>query len=195
LNKSQLKSLLPEKLKSLLRNFAEDLHDFRNAVVVFSCKQPFHFVRYPLLKCFKLKIANSSSIHMGCRIYYPWNITIGENTIINPNCLLDGRCGLVIGDNVSISEQVIILSLEHDPNSSHFGRRGGVTRIDNYVWIGIRATILPGTHIAEGAVVAAGAVVTKDVQPYEIVGGVPAMKIGRRSKDLHYSLKYRKFLF
>ncbi len=58
--------------------------------------------------------------------------------------------------------------------------------IDDYVWIGIGVIVLQGVHIAKGAVVCAGAVVTKDVGEYEIVAGVPAKKIGERNKDLDY---------
>lgn len=131
---------------------------------------------------------------MGCRIYYPWNISIGNHSVVNPSCILDGRAGLAIGDNVSISEQSIILSLEHDPQSPDFANRGAMTVIEDYVWLGMRAMIMPGNSIGKGAVVAAGAVVTKNVEPYYIVGGVPARPIGKRSQDLKYMLNYKKML-
>ena len=58
--------------------------------------------------------------------------------------------------------------------------------IEDYVWIGVGAVILQNVHIGKGAVICAGAVVTKDVGDYEIVGGVPAKKIGERTEDLDY---------
>ena len=63
--------------------------------------------------------------------------------------------------------------------------------IDDYAWIGSRATVLPGVKIGKGAVVAAGAVVTKDVTPYLVVGGVPARPLGTRSTDLRYEIRFR----
>jgi len=117
-------------------------------------------------------------------------INIGDNVVINRHVYLDGRIGLRIKNNVSISPEVYILSMEHDPNNPFFATRGGEVIIDDHVWIGARAIILPGVHIGEGAVVAAGAVVTRDVEPYQIVGGVPARLIAERSKDIQYRLKY-----
>ena len=121
-------------------------------------------------------------------------VQIGANTVINRDVLLDGRMGLVIGDNVSVSEGVAIFTLEHDPNSPDFANRGAPVRIADRAFIGARAIILPGVTVGEGAVVAAGAVVTHDVPPYTIVGGVPARPIGERRRDLSYTLDYRKFL-
>jgi len=102
--------------------------------------------------------------------------------------------GLYIGSNVSISEGTAIFTLEHDPNSPTFDNRGAPVRIADYVFLGARAIVLPGVTIGEGAVVGAGAVVTRDVAPFTIVAGVPAKPIGQRSRDLAYSLDYRKFL-
>jgi maltose O-acetyltransferase len=86
----------------------------------------------------------------------------------------------------------MLLSLEHDPQDPAFGSRGGTVRIGKDVFVGARAIVLPGIQVGQGAVIAAGAVVTKDVPEYAIVGGVPARIIGERRHDLAYSLDYRK---
>jgi maltose O-acetyltransferase len=75
----------------------------------------------------------------------------------------------------------MIYSQEHDLSAEDFGAHGATVKIGNYVFIGPRAIILPGVTIGDGAVVAAGAVVTKDVEPYVIVGGVPAKVIGTQT--------------
>lgn len=74
----------------------------------------------------------------------------------------------------------------HDVNSVDFAGDHRPIQIDDYVWIGVGATVLRGVHIGEGAVVCAGAVVTKDVAPYDIVAGVPAKKIAERNHELKY---------
>ena len=190
--KNILKKVLPGFVIRFLQLLKRLPVDVKDAVIIFACKQPSHTVRLWILRICGLTIGTNSSIHMGCRLYHPWNIVIGDHTVINPFCLLDGRTGLHIGDNVSISERSLILSLEHDPQSPDFAHRRGITKIGDYAWLGMNATILPGITIGKGAVVAAGAVVTKDAGEYEIVGGVPARKIGTRTKDLRYVLDYRK---
>lgn len=119
------------------------------------------------------------------------SIRIGKNSIINRQCCLDGRGSLRIGDNVSISPGVWLLTDEHDMNDPFFAERFGPIEIDDYVWIGSRALVLPGVTIGRGAVVAAGAVVTKDVPPYDVVGGVPARHLGTRNSDLRYRIYWR----
>jgi maltose O-acetyltransferase len=75
--------------------------------------------------------------------------------------------------------------LNHDYNDIHFCGKGAPVEIGKYAWICSRAIILPGITIGEGAVVASGAIVTKDVAPYTVVGGIPAKRIGNREKKLY----------
>jgi acetyltransferase-like isoleucine patch superfamily enzyme len=134
-------------------------------------------------------IGKDSSIHMKVFVTGKY-ITIGDNVVINRRTYLDGRIGITIKNNVSISPEVYIVSMEHDPNDPFFATRGGEVVIEDHAWIGARAMILPGIHIGEGAVVGACAVVTKDVNPYQIVAGVPARPIGQRSKQINYRCRY-----
>ena len=96
--------------------------------------------------------------------------------------MLDARKGLEIGDNVTIAYDSAIWTLHHEMNSKDFHGKGGTTVIDDYAWICSKSILLPGVHIGRGAVVASGAVVTKDVEPYSVVGGIPAKKIGERKE-------------
>src|SRR3989338_7803151 len=116
-------------------------------------------------------------------------VKIGKGSILGDNIFLDGRDKLIIGDHVDIASGVMILNSEHDINSEDFKAISAPVEIGDFVFIGPRAIILPGVKIGKGAVVAAGAVVTKDVADFAIVGGVPAVVIGeRKTKDLHYKL-------
>ena len=90
---------------------------------------------------------------------------------------------------MTISPRVTISSAGHDVQSTAFGYVSAPISIGDYAWVGINATILKGVTIGEGAVVAAGAVVTKDVEPYAIVAGVPARKIGERTQGLDYKCR------
>lgn len=115
-------------------------------------------------------------------------LKIDEGTNIGFKCHLDCRRGITIGKNVCIASEVMIWTLHHDYNDEHFKVRGGTVCIGDYSWICSRAIILPGVKIGEGAIIAAGAVVCKDVEPWSVVGGVPAKKIGyRENKKYDYT--------
>lgn len=151
---------------------------------------PFHHIRRFCYRLYGIKIGKGSTIHMFASFYNPKNIKIGNDTIIGEWVVLDGRTDLMIGNHVDIASNVMIYNAEHDVHSNDFTKaRLGKVIIEDYVFIGPRAIILPGMKIGRGAVVAAGAVVTKDVSPLTIVGGVPAKEIGMREEEnLNYKL-------
>ena len=150
---------------------------------------PSHYFRRFCYRLCGVKIGKGSSIHMNAVFYYPPNIKIGEDSIIGEGTVLDGRDKLIIGSHVDIASEVMIYNGQHDINSENFKAVFAPVAIEDYVFIGPRAIILPGITIKKGAVVGAGAVVTKDVEEFKIVGGVPAKEIGeRQNKDLNYKL-------
>lgn len=108
------------------------------------------------------------------------NITIGKNVFFNSGCRFQDQGGIFIGDGVLIGHNVVIATINHglDPKEERKNHYAPVT-IGNHVWIGSNATILPGVTIGKWAVVAAGAVVARDVEPYTVVGGVPAKFLKR----------------
>lgn len=129
-----------------------------------------------------------------CDIRFPFRIHIGKNSVINKNCVIDCRGGeIYIGDNVDIAQETNIWTLEHDVNGINHDPKKADVIIDHHAWIASRVTILPGVHIGYGAVVACGAVVTKDVAPLTIVGGIPAKEIGKRNNPCTYELNYHPF--
>jgi acetyltransferase-like isoleucine patch superfamily enzyme len=136
-------------------------------------------------------LGGGTSVQLGCRFLNGRKVFLGERNVINFGCLLDGRQHMIrTGNDVSIGPEAAVLTLGHDPQSPEFADRGGDVFIGDHVWIGYRALILPGVMIGEGAVIAAGAVVSKNVEPFTIVAGVPARKIGGRNRDLTYRLHF-----
>jgi acetyltransferase-like isoleucine patch superfamily enzyme len=189
------RELLPSFLKRWLSALFWTCNDVTDFVAESIGWLPSHTVRSFLYRhLLGVKVGVHTSVHRHCRFYYPGGIVIGDHTVINRDVLLDGRMGLFIGSNVSVSEGVAIFTLEHDPDSVTFQERGATVYVEDYVFVGARATILPGLTIGRGSAVAAGAVVTHDVAPYTVVAGVPARPIGMRRKDLSYRLDYHKFL-
>jgi acetyltransferase-like isoleucine patch superfamily enzyme len=144
---------------------------------------PSHTVRFLLYKhVFNVQIPKNSIIYWRCRFFNPTGVHIGNHSIVGNDAFLDGRRGLYIGDNVSIAAEVRIYTLHHDLESPTFGSTGGPVHIEDRVYVGGRVMILPNVRVGEGAVIASGAVVTKNVEPYTVVGGVPARFIRNRPK-------------
>lgn len=152
---------------------------------------PCYYLRHIWLRVFLCKFGKGNAIKRNVEIRIPRRVSIGNNTTINHRVLLDGRGGLTIGNNVDIAQDVHIWTEDHDYNSPSYAGRPSPVVIEDYVWIASRATILPGVTVHKGAVVAAGAVVSKDVAPMTVVGGVPAKEIGKRECSLEYQLGER----
>jgi len=153
---------------------------------------PFHTIRLFFIKKTLDKVGYGCFFAMGVETRRGRNIAIGNHTVINKGVLLDGRGGrLTLGDNVDIAQEVNIWTLSHDPQDDFHTSVGADVHIEEYVWIASRATILPGVRIGRGAVVAAGAVVTRNVPSMSIVAGVPAQVIGQRTSKLAYTLNHQ----
>lgn len=154
---------------------------------------PSHFIRNMIYKyIYLIDKDKSSTIYYGAIIRGGHNLHIGKHSIIGDECILDARrVGIFIGNNVNIGAKTSLWTGSHDMNDPYFrsmpNKRGQI-KIMDYAWIGPHCVILKQVTIGEGAVVAAGAVVTKDVEPYSVVAGVPAKKIGERNHDLRYEL-------
>jgi len=148
---------------------------------------PIYWVRKIYLKnLMGTKIGKNSFIHMGC-IFYS-NVIIGKNSVIGRQCHLLGN--IIIKDNVSITAQTYIFSSSHLKDSPTFEAYTKPVVIEDYVWIGARAMILPGIKLGKGAVLGAASTATKDIADYSVCVGSPAKKIGKRSEMLDYKLLY-----
>lgn len=186
---------LPVPLKAALNTLYWWIQDGTDFVAEAVGWLPSHSLRLFLYRhLLGISIGTKTSIHRGCRFYRPSAVCVGDHSVINRDVLLDGRMGLEIGHNVSLSEGVAVFTLDHDPQSRTFDSRGAAVQVADRAFVGARAILLPGVTLGEGAVVGAGAVVTASVAPFSIVAGVPARPIGERPRDLVYTLDYRKFL-
>lgn len=132
----------------------------------------------------------TSNIMMHAFVLQARSIRIGPNCIIGPFTTLDGRAKLTIGRNVNIAGEVLTIGGHHAVDSPTAEGILGPVVIEDNAWIAMRATILPGVTVGEGAYVAAAALVNRDVEPYTLVGGVPAKKIRDRSRDIEYTLEH-----
>jgi acetyltransferase-like isoleucine patch superfamily enzyme len=178
-----------EASSKIVNRFYNYLADFALFWIHLLAYIPSHHLRRLLFRLAGATIGRGSTIHMGCSFFSLKKVSVGEDSLIGRNCFLDGRASLKIGDHVDIASEVMIYNSEHDINSEDFHAISAPVEIGDYVFIGPRAIILPNVRIGKGAVVGAGAVVTKNVGEFQIVGGVPAEVIGERKlKNLEYRL-------
>ena len=151
---------------------------------------PSHTIRmFFYKKIYMMDIAEKVTIYHGMEVRSPQKLHIGKGTIIGDNAILDARAGLCIGENVNFSSNVSIWTYQHDYRDADFACNPchyGPVKIGNRVWLGPNTIVLHNVTIGEGAVVAAGAVVTKDVPKFTVVGGIPAKKIADRPTTLRY---------
>ncbi len=130
---------------------------------------PSHRLRNSFYRRAGMVLPRSSSIHWRAEFYAPEGIVIGEHVTIGDCSFLDGRSRLTIGDNVNLGGHVTIFTREHDVDSPEFAETGGPVTIREHAWIASHAIVLPGVTVGRGAVEAAGAAVTKDVDDFMVV--------------------------
>ena len=178
-----------EAIKKIIIRFYNYFLDYELMLLRWTGHIPSHMIRNFIYRMAGMNIGKGSAIHMWASFFQPKNISIGEDSVIGDHAFLDGRAKVIIGNHTDIASHVLIYNSEHDINHPDFNALEDKVEIGDYCFIGPRAIILPGVTIGKGAVVAAGAVVTKDVDEFQIVGGVPAEKIGERKlKDPKYRL-------
>lgn len=133
-----------------------------------------------------LNLGNGSRIAGRIKVYFPENISIGSDTIINEGVVLNARAPITIGNHCHISPGVIINTGSLDLGVHYLKRehRAESVIIGEGVWIGSGAIINPGVKIGEGAVVGAGSVVTGDIATFSVVVGVPARVVRLLSSDI-----------
>lgn len=147
-----------------------------------------------LYRLCRFDIARSATLQGGIRFFHVGRLSIGEGSLVNRGVYLDNRGGLSIGRQVSIAHDVRIYTMGHDIHDASFATQAKPVRIDDYAVLFAGAMVMPGVHLGTGSVVMAGAVVTKSVPPFRIVGGNPAVDIGKRECVPDYRLD-RRFWF
>ena len=159
----------------------------RDSALRLTGKVPGNSVRlFIYRRVFGMKIGRGVRIEGNCTIWGPRRISIGHGTVINRDVVLDGRFPLTIGSHVSVAVRSMLLTLEHDLCDANLRPIGAAVSVGDRVFMGACALVLPGVSIGYNAGVAAGAVVTKDVDACSIVAGVPARPVGHRPRNLDY---------
>lgn len=174
-------NLLTKVIWVLPKSFREGLFNlFRNVNGIIGIG-----IRYTLLKTIAKNVGDNVGIHPGVYLLNPEKMTFGNNVSIHPMSYIDGTGGISIGNDVSLAHGTTILSTSHNYEDISIpikdqGIKFAKTTIENNVWIGSKATILYGVTVKKNSIIAASAVVTKDVISNSVVAGVPAVVLKKR---------------
>ena len=180
--------------------FIKYLYGYMRYMDIKTGQIPSHHIRIWIYKnIFKVKVSKDVVIYYGAEIRNHNKLIIEKGAIIGDKCILDARNGIEIQKNACLATGVQIWSEQHAHRDSWFrciSDESYKVIIGKRAWIGPRSIILHSVKIGEGAVVAAGSVVTKDIPPFTIVGGIPAKEIGKRNDKLYYGFNgdYSPFL-
>lgn len=158
-------------------------------------KIPSRHIRKWFYQMLGAKIGKRSTICRRADILFPKGLNLADGVSIGWFVDLDARGGIYIDHDTNISSHTIFITGSHDIDDSKFRASFKPIRIGHHCWIGTGATVLQDVTIGDGAVVAAGAVVTKDIPPYEVWGGVPAKFIRKRGcTEFEYIMHGSPFL-
>lgn len=150
------------------------------------------FVLRPLLyRACGFRVGPRATLQGGVRFFHVGRLEVGEGTLVNRGVTLDNRGGIRIGREVSIAHDARIYTMGHDIHHPEFPTLARPVRIDDHAVLFAGAMVMPGVHIGAGAVVMAGAVVTRSVPPGRVVGGNPARDLGPRRCVPAYRLSRR----
>jgi acetyltransferase-like isoleucine patch superfamily enzyme len=153
---------------------------------------PGHWLRQLWLRMIGTQIGSGTIVFRGTTVFGAEKLELGERVHVGFRVVLDARGGIKVGNDVTISSDSQLLTAKHDPQSSGFERQVAPVVIESHAWVATRAMVLAGVTLGRGAIVAAGAVATRDVAKDTIVAGVPAKEIGARRSDLSYRLVARR---
>ena len=152
-----------------------------NALFLQNPLNPSGKIKSLLLRCFGAKIGAGVVMKPGINIKSPWMLEIGDLCWIGEGAWLDNLVPITLGDHVCISQGAYFCTGNHDWSDPAFGYKLGEIHVESGAWIGARATLLPGVRVASHAVIAAGAILSKDALPYTIYAGNPAVEIRKRA--------------
>lgn len=144
---------------------------------------PFYGLKNDLLRLFGAKIGNQVKFKPGVNIKYPWHLNIGNEVWIGENVWLDCLVPIIIGNNVCLSQGAVILTGSHNYKKTSFDLITGSVTLEDGVWIGAGAIVNQGLTIGSHAVLTSGSVATKNLEPYTIYQGNPAVKVRERVID------------
>lgn len=159
---------------------------FVNLLIVKNRWNPIIGIKVTVLRAFGAKIGKGVVIKPGVNIKYPWNLFIGDYSWIGENVWIDNLASVTIGSNVCISQGALLISGNHNYKSPTFDLMVKPIVIEDGAWVGARSTVCPGVTMHTHSVLTVGSVASKDLIPYTIYRGNPAVEAVDRVSKADY---------
>ena len=153
---------------------------FVNILFFINPLNPLSSLKVSLLRLFGARIGEGVLIKPGVNIKYPWHLVVGSNCWVGEGVWIDNLTTITIGNNVCLSQGAMLLTGNHNYKSSSFDLLIGEIVLEDGVWVGAQATVCPGVKIRSHAVLAVGSIATKELEPYTIYQGNPALAVRKR---------------
>jgi len=160
--------------------FKRALWHLANFFILKSHIVPLSFTKVAILRLFGAKIGSNVTIKPGVNIKYPWKLKVGNNCWIGENVWIDNLDEVTLADNVCISQGAFLLCGNHNFKSSCFDLMLGPITIESGAWLGAKSIVCPGVTVASHAILSVGSLANKDLEPYTIYKGNPAVKCKER---------------
>ena len=145
--------------------------------------RPCHAWRAMLLRLFGAKLEPNCHFYPKCRVWAPWNLVCEDAVGVGDDAEIYNPERLTIGSHAVISQGAYLCGATHLYNEPSFRLVSYPMTIGAYAWVCARATVSPGVHVGDGAVLALGAIATKDLEPFGVYAGVPARKVKERDRS------------
>jgi putative colanic acid biosynthesis acetyltransferase WcaF len=178
--KVKLQRFSPGNFEKGASSLKQMLWYFVNVCFVRASWNPFMRIKIGLLKLFGAKIGEGLIIKNNVIIKFPWKLYIGIHVWLGENCWIDNLDYVTIGNNVCISQGALLLTGNHDYTISSMPYRNAPIVIEDGVWIGARSVICPGVTCCSHSILTVGSTATKNMEPYTIYQGNPAITIRKR---------------
>ncbi len=137
-------------------------------------------LRVRLLRAFGARIGSGVVIKQEVNVKYPWHLVVGDHTWIGEGSWIDCLTTVRLGSNVCVSQGAYLCTGNHDWKDPRFGLVVSPIQVNDGAWVGARSILTPGVVLGEGAIAAAGSIVTRDIPAFEIHAGNPAVFARRR---------------
>jgi putative colanic acid biosynthesis acetyltransferase WcaF len=144
--------------------------------------RPLHGWRILILRCFGAKIVSPGYIYPNCRIWAPWNLVCADHVTVGDGAEIYNPVTMHLDSHVILSQQAYLCGATHDYNDPAFPLIAYPMHLGAYAWVCARASVGPGVNLGEGAVLGLGSVATKDLEPWSVYAGVPAVKVKERKR-------------